>query len=503
MKRYKQTDQFLYEYQVQVPVYVYQQVLVLSKLKWHKENNDNKIIYNNKRNIHDDFMNSSSPPLYSNSSCHREQSSYSSPTNGSLGALLKEVTMTTTRNNNNSTMQNIYRQSNLPRKRLFAAKNYGGSMNNMNRKFKYVLIFFSIFVFGILFVTISFTLPSTEPSVSSVSSVSSSDWENTVSSQKQGLNIQEDSSQGIKDLHSTIKTFRNNNVPLVRDVKNKSSYNISKAHKGENGIDPNQHPFHRCDFRKYKPNRYYKVSSLSSGGEQNTNNHEMPKEPFLAQADYIRGKQPFVLNSNSKISSSSSNSSLMPNKLCLDTSEWEDVKPGYYPFSDGQNPSIVSLASNVYNLPKEEEGGGGYGYKDRIDENYIEPLANIYDEEHHDYKLQDLFLGLLLFGDSQCRWNLNESELEEMKFSPLMEPPCKRSMVIVLNEEMNIIDSTVLRLELDAKWGARKKLHVKKNDDGSYEKEIVELDDARLFFHKGQLHVLYRNGPYYGYDSEF
>jgi hypothetical protein len=31
----------------------------------------------------------------------------------------------------------------------------------------------------------------------------------------------------------------------------------------------------------------------------------------------------------------------------------------------------------------------------------------------------------------------------------------------------------------------------------------VELDDARLFFHEGKLHVLYRNGPSFGYDSKY
>lgn len=415
--------------------------------------------------------------------------SYSSPTSGSsVSDLLKEVTMTTTSRNNNSTLNNnIYRQSNLPRKRLFATKNYGGSMKsiNMNRKLKYVLIFVGIFVFGILFITMSFTLPTSDHT---------------------SINYVTSPKQVIEDLQVGLDTSRNNSVPLVTTMdKNEGSNNNT----GENEIEQNEkdrHSFNRCDFRKYKPNRYYKVPSSSPpppsaqniNNDNNNNNNEIPPEPFLAEADYIRGKQPFVLNSNSKISSSSSFSSLMPHKLCLNTSDWEDVKPGHYPFSDGQNPSIVSLASNVYNLPET-----GYEYKDRLDKDYIKPLANIYNEEYHDYQLHDLFLGLLLFGDSQCRWNLNDNELEEMKFSSLMEPPSKRSMVIVLNEGMNIIDSTVLQLELDAKWGTRKKLQMKKNDDGSYEKNIVELDDARLFFHNGQLHVLYRNGPYYGYESKF
>ncbi len=391
------------------------------------------------------------------------------------------TTTTSTRNNNNNSSSflnnNIYRrQSNLPRKRLFASKNYGGSGSNinmnMNRKLKYVLILIGVFIFGILFITMSFTLQEMSPSSTSSNN------------------------------HSIINTDILNHNDVVKTIVNKNVLSVVTGETGENEIKQNQyekgddkHSFHRCDFRKYKPNRYYKV----------TPPNELPSEPFLADANYIRGKQPFVLNPISKIISSTSFSSLMPNKLCLNTSDWEDVTPGHYPFSDGQNPSIVSLASNVYNLPNTEGGGGGeYVYKDRLDKDYIKPLANIYNDEHHlDYQLHDLFIGLLLFGDSQCRWNLNENELDEMNFSLLMEPPSKRSMVIVLNEAMEIIDSTVLQLELDAKWGTRKKLNMKKNDDGSYEKHIVELDDARLFFHNGQLHVLYRNGPYYGYESKF
>lgn len=78
-------------------------------------------------------------------------------------------------------------------------------------------------------------------------------------------------------------------------------------------------------------------------------------------------------------------------------------------------------------------------------------------------------------------------------------------MVVTFNEDMDVIDSTVLKLERDATWGEkRKRIEKKMNEDGiNFERSIVELDDARLFFHNGQLHVLYRNGPYYGYESKF
>jgi len=230
----------------------------------------------------------------------------------------------------------------------------------------------------------------------------------------------------------------------------------------------------KCSFREYKPHRYYPVDDLS--------------EKFLSDAEYIRGELPFVINPRNKDDTSS-----MPKKLCTDTSEWENVLADHRPFSDGQNPSFVSLASDAYNT--------GNGARPRIDRSTIEPLVQIYGAE----SIDNLFLGLLLFGDSQCRWNMTAGELERNKFSPLQEAPSKRSMVMILNENLDPIGRAVLELEHDATWGeTRKKYGVKAKADGQgFERSIVELDDARLFFHNGRLHVLYRNGPSFGYTSKY
>jgi len=226
----------------------------------------------------------------------------------------------------------------------------------------------------------------------------------------------------------------------------------------------------KCSFRKYKPHRYYDVQDLSLD--------------FLSEAEYIRGMLPFVINPSSRDSS-------MPKKLCTDTSQWENVLPNHRPFSDGQNPSFISLKRYPYG---KQEG------KPRIKISTIEPLAEIYSEN----SLENLYLGLLLFGDSQCRWNMTAEELEFNKFSPLQKAPSKRSLVMVLNDKLDPIGRAVLELEHDATWGEKKKFGVIKKKDGSgYETSIVELDDARLFFHNGRLHVLYRNGPAFGYESEY
>ena len=410
----------------------------------------------------------------------------------SLSSLLREITMT---GRSTSQPTNIYRQSTLPRRRLFESS--ASSRSRLKRSF---LSIFICFLFGFLLLSVSFMIPFS-------SNI-------TAETRTQQIPIETDKHQQqpatVKPMirnHSnrnepngksdTVSSIRNNNNNKNNNIPDKQPNVIIKEETQTRkpikttSTNNEETELKQCTFRTYKPNRLYKLDD-----EEN-------QEDFLTNANYIRGILPFVINPHSKISSSSTSSaSLMPSKICLDTSEWEDVKDGYYPFSDGQNPSIVSLSQNNYsNVDQNKEGNNSS--TGRLDINYVAPLSQIYNKDH-DYELDDLYLGLLLFGDSQCRWNLTAAELEDKKFSPLQSPPEKRSMVMILNEDMKVIDSTVLKLELDAKWGTtRKKLLPKTNGDGSYQRSIVELDDARLFFHNGQLHVLYRNGPYYGYDSKY
>jgi len=232
----------------------------------------------------------------------------------------------------------------------------------------------------------------------------------------------------------------------------------------------------KCSFRKYKPNRYYPVNETS--------------ESFLSDSEYIRGKLPFIINPRND---SDSDNKTGPTKICIDTSEWETVDDDHRPFSDGQNPSFVSLAHDAYNLHDDH-------HTPRIEKSTIQPLEEIYGSD----EIDNMFLGLLLFGDSQCRWNMSAKVMEEYHFSPLLEAPQKRSMVLILNGSMEPVGQAVLQLELDKTWGEKRKRHNKKKKENGegYERIIVELDDARLFFHNGKLHVLYRNGPSFGYDKQ-
>ena len=223
-----------------------------------------------------------------------------------------------------------------------------------------------------------------------------------------------------------------------------------------------------CSFRTYKPHRYYPIHDL--------------QESFLADSEYIRGKLPFVLNQEATSSSNQDTLNVTPHKLCIDTSSWEQVIPGHRPFSDGQNPSFISLD------------------KPSMDSKTLSLIQRLYGKD-----VKDKFMGLLLFGDSQCRWNMTTEELEDYQFSPLQSAPSKRTMVLILNHDLKPLGEAVLELELDGDWGENRKRYKRQQNDSdelSFKRTIVEMDDARLFFHNHQLHVLYRNGPSYGYESK-
>ena len=138
--------------------------------------------------------------------------------------------------------------------------------------------------------------------------------------------------------------------------------NADTVHPETNPGGKTPSEFDRCKFRSYPGHRYYEIGKPI-----------MDQPSFLSDAKYVRGKLPVVLGSTSS-----------PKKVCVDTHDWEDVQPGRYPFSDGQNPSVVSMSTD-------QEGG-------RLSSGVIMPLANIYGAE----KLQDMYLGVSVFGNALC-----------------------------------------------------------------------------------------------------
>ncbi len=113
--------------------------------------------------------------------------------------------------------------------------------------------------------------------------------------------------QGPATEHEETQSITQTNNTKIGSEKSDTTTSIA---------DPPQQGVDKCSFRTYKPNRYYPVKDIS--------------EPFLSNAEYIRGQLPFVINPRSDGVHSDS----MPKKLCIDTSGWEkDIDADHRPFS--------------------------------------------------------------------------------------------------------------------------------------------------------------------------
>lgn len=249
----------------------------------------------------------------------------------------------------------------------------------------------------------------------------------------------------------------------------------------------------KCKFRVYDPPRHYNLDLNGSLENQPT---------FLSEAKYVRGALPIIINPGKE----------GLKKVCMDTSEWEtmDSKNNQrWPFSDGQNPSFVSLRDDPYAIGD----GASSKIRSRIDRNTLTGLTEIYGVD----AVQNMYIGLVLFGDSQCRWNMTPAQLQEQGYSSLQKARSVRTMVAIMDADRNLIGKAVLELVQDSIWGTkRKKIRRQmkvngpdssctmegKENDGCFIRSIQQLDDPRFFFHGGSLHVLFRNGPSFGYEGK-
>ena len=281
----------------------------------------------------------------------------------------------------------------------------------------------------------------------------------------------------------------------------------------------------KCAFRSYPKSRLYGL-------------HDKSQPNFLSSdATYIRGELPVILNplekddmsmSGNDIDSSSSGSSSnieqsTPVKPCFDTTSWETLldqstKTNRLPFTDGHNPSIVSLASNPYEQAANNNNINNHQHV-RLDPKHISPLTSAFPS----YPLNNLFLAVTIFGNGQCKFGLSEQEVIDYNFSAYNDPPDgKRTIIAVMTpptslEEndteqqqhgpFQILGQTTLLLERDVKYGTKnqrgKFIEAQSNPQGGgYTRIHQEFDDPRFFFHEGRLWVLYRNGPLFGYQDQ-
>ncbi len=218
-----------------------------------------------------------------------------------------------------------------------------------------------------------------------------------------------------------------------------------------------------CELRDYPKRRYYKLD-------------ERPLPDFL-DAEYIYGRLPKLVNPKEIQPNSPSTA-----KLCVDQSEWYDpqktikTKPDgskslpALPFADGTNPSILKLVDNP-----------------RIDASIREFLqTNIPGEPY--------YLVTICMTNSQCAWNDSPQEIADFRLSKDKKPSTQHTVLLVLNKRFETLMEATIYTRLDANFGKRK------NASNNIRK--FQLDDARLFTHKGQIWVSYREGKLFGYDKQ-
>ena len=195
----------------------------------------------------------------------------------------------------------------------------------------------------------------------------------------------------------------------------------------------------------------------------------MPK--FLTDSLYIRGENPIIF-----IGQGVKNAS----KVCLDHSSWDKgIARGKRPFVDSQNPSVMSLRLGTQS--KEN--------KPRLDKKNVDVLVKKYGEE----SVNEMFIASVTVGNGQCNWGETDKEKENFRISDVEEAPTVHGELLILDENMNRLEQTSIKLLLDSKWGRMNK---------SNQKVLVELDDTRLFFYDGAIWLFYRNGKNLGYDKQ-
>jgi hypothetical protein len=167
------------------------------------------------------------------------------------------------------------------------------------------------------------------------------------------------------------------------------------------------------------------------------------------------------------------------------------------PFTDGHNPSVVSLKSNPYSTKSNNTHV-------RLDHRHLQPIAKALLNQ----SLDSLFMGITVFGSGQCKFGLTPQDVDTFRFSAFEEVPNGKRAVISIHSSWDTsppfqtLIQTTLLLERDAKYGTNRRALPTSKDGNAYARMHQEFDDPRFFFHRGRIWVLYRNGPLFGYNDQ-
>mmetsp|Transcript_14258 Transcript_14258/g.33145 ORF Transcript_14258/g.33145 Transcript_14258/m.33145 type:complete len:594 (-) Transcript_14258:98-1879(-) len=233
-----------------------------------------------------------------------------------------------------------------------------------------------------------------------------------------------------------------------------------------------------CELRTYPKRRYYGLN-------------DRPLPDFL-NTEYIYGELPRMLQPYGKAHTNT--------KLCVDQSEWynpnetnggddknkdknkntnQNSEIPALPFADGTNPSILKLVDNPRIDPSIRdffEASGG-----------STPATTPY------------YLATICMTDSQCSWDLTPEEIAEFHLSPNDKPSTVRTVLLVLNRNFETLEEATIHARIDAFYGGRRNRRPPKPQN---QLKTFALDDARLFTHKGQIWVSYREGKLFGYEKQ-
>jgi len=219
-----------------------------------------------------------------------------------------------------------------------------------------------------------------------------------------------------------------------------------------------------CAFRRYPEHRYYKLNDPS-------------RPDFLVSTEYIYGKLPILLKTDLHNP---------PTKLCVDQQQWlpETVTSSAanypqqqltWPFADGTNPSVLTMDRVKTKAPA-----------------VADQVLKFHPETH--------YFVTACMTNSQCTWKDDDKADRRDKFDlPDLNqnrPDTVRTVIQLLDANFVKIAETTVFLERDAAWGRK----LRKPDPESL--HLPPLDDARLFLHNSSIHISYREGPGFGYESQ-
>ena len=275
--------------------------------------------------------------------------------------------------------------------------------------------------------------------------------------------------------------IRSSNASQINNMKSEEDY---KKYDTENDafvlpaasatpMIPTSEPICKIP-RIYPQMKYYQLNKSTS---------QLPS--FLTtDAVYIRGQAPFILHPKFK------------SKICIDSSSWETKEEDRLPFSDGQNPSILSLSSYPH-LPHANDEDKSNKSSPRISNSITFTFAKLLKETNQ--TIESMFASVLYVGAAQCGYSMSPAEKKLYHVSSLDKPPAsERALFLLLNKRFDTEFQTPIMLERDQPtWGKVTFRNSNLND-----RTMEKLDDPRLFVHNNDLWILYRSGRAFGYEQQ-